>query len=43
MNTRTSTVKHISVYGEGKWPVVGEILLAVNLKKEECTIRGLVV
>ena len=43
MNIRTSTVKHISVYGEGKWPVAGEILLAVNRKTEEYTTRGLVV
>ena len=43
VNIEISTVKDISVYGEGRWPVIGEIILEVKRKKEECMIRGLMV
>ena len=41
VNIETSTIKDISVYGEGKWPerVVEEIILEIKRKKEECMIR----
>ena len=40
---QTSKVKEITVYGEGKWPVMGERIFKVFRKKESCLIRGLIV